>query len=66
MTKITGQFKVGDRVRWITTRKGTVSYPVKTMHEGIIEEINPTTALIRREGKRRNVRVSLFKLEVIE
>lgn len=72
MTKITDQFEVGDRVKWVVIkeRKPYWRPPLISQYEGVIDEIVPgsksTCAMIKRLGRKKRMKVSLFELEVIQ
>lgn len=67
MTKITDQFKVGDKVKWATLKRLPSGAYEVMYYQGVIETITAAgaCALVRQSGERLEL-VSLFELEVIE
>lgn len=65
MGKITDHFKVGDNVEWISVKKIGSSIELKK-HNGVIDEIRGSMALISSPYFKRRRIVSLFELDVIE
>lgn len=62
--KITDVFKTGDKVEWVTIhhRGGTIEIK---KHEGVIEAIKGSKALIKSPGFQRRRWVSLFELKAV-
>lgn len=60
--KLPGNFKIGDKVRWTETRRTTPAWEFTRSFTGTIEEISPTTAMVKRPGYKRCKRVRLALL----
>lgn len=71
MAKITDQFKVGDKVKWVVVKeRKPYWYPPLVRHyHGVVDEIvsgeKSTCAMVKMAGLQRRKKVSLFELEVI-
>lgn len=62
--KITDHFKMGDQVEWITVRQIGSAVEIKR-HEGVIDEIIGSKAMIKSPEFKHRKRVSLFELKVV-
>lgn len=57
-------FNVGDKVEWVTVRQSGQTIEIKK-HEGFVDEIQGSQALIKSLGFKRRRKVSLFELKIV-